>query len=215
MSRIEIFFRDCLGALKRIASQSNGEASLDDVMQETWLIANDLAVAGHPMDLASPVDQDSMLGKLYGRFVLRMRTCIGLALRLDKNWDLDDDEAGPRLSDRLRADELSNPLKLLEKREEPDIDELALARRRSYSQATAYAICLARWQSAASLATYLCIALGTLNTRLRHWRAWVERQPSLFDGVEQIAEDFRPLPGVLPAPEIAVRYDGEQQAWEF
>lgn len=215
MSRIEIFFRDCLGALKRIARQSKGEASVDDLMQEAWVIANELAVAGHPMDLASPADQDSMLGKLYGRFVRQMRTCIGLALRLDKNWDIGDDEAGPRLSDKLHADELSNPLKLLEKREEVGLDELDVARQRSYSQATAYAICLARWSSVASLATYLCITLGTLSGRLRHWRTWVERQPSLFDGIEQIAEDFTPLPGAPQAPDIVVSYDGEQQAWEF
>lgn len=212
VSPIEIFLRDCLKDLKRIAVATRGDASLDDVKSEAWLMAYDLASRGDPLDLASTEGKDSMLRKLYGKLVLRMRTCIGFARRLDKDWDQSSEDTGPRLSDRLRADELSDPLNSLEHREK--LDALEAARWHSYSQATAYAICLTRWSSAV-LATYLCITLGTLNCRLRHWRAWVERQPSLFDGIEQVAPDFTPLAGVPLAPDDDVRCDGEQRSWKF
>lgn len=213
VSPIEIFYRDCIDGLKRVVRDARGDASLDDVKNEAWIVAHDLAAKGNPLDLTSPIDQDSMIGKLYCKFVLPMRTCIGFALRLDKDWDKGDDDAGPRLGNTVKGPELSDPARALEEREVPTVLEASC--RRSYSQATAYAICLHRWPDASSLARYLAIKLETLNARIRYWRAWIAYQPSLFDGIEQVVPDFTPLAGVPLAPADDVRYDGEQQAWEF
>lgn len=154
-----------------------------------------------------------MLGKLYGKFVLRMRTCIGLALRLDKDWDKGDDDTGPRLCHTVKGPELSDPARALEEREAPTV--LEASRFRSYSQATAYGICLHQWPDASSLAGYLAIKLETLNARIRYWRAWIGYQPSLFDGIEQISLDFVPRRGTLAAPSIDLLYEDRQQAWAF
>lgn len=177
-------------------------------------MAHDLAAKGKPLDLASPADQDSMLSKLYGKLVRPLRTRIGFALRLDNGWDKDDSEIGPRLGDKLEAPETSDPLKAAVLREEPSLLEVTI--RRSYSQATAYAICLHRWPDASSLAGYLAIKLETLNARIRYWRHWITYQPSLFDGIERISLDLRPLPGIPSAPEgIADSGDESQQSWDF
>jgi hypothetical protein len=210
---LEIFFRDCIAGLKRIAAATRGDASLDDVKNEAWAMALDLTAKGTPLDLALPADQDSMLGKLYGKLVRPLRTCIGFALRLDKDWDQEDGEIGPRLGETLEAPETSDPLKAAALREEPTL--LELTRRHSYSQATAYAICLTRWPDKASLAIYLAIALQTLNNRIAFWTAWIEYQPSLFDGIDFIDLDFTPTEGSALAPRIVVSLDGEQQAWSF
>lgn len=213
MSPIEVFFRDCVAALKRVAGHSRGDASLDDVKNEAWVMAEESALAGRPLDLTTSEGQDSLIRRLYGKFVKSLQTRIGNALRLDKDWDRADDAPGPTLADSIRAPETSNPLLALELRQA--LTPLELACRRSYSQATAYAICLHHWHDAKSLALYLCIGVDTVRCRIRYWGRWVEYQPSLFDGLEQIGLDFRPRRGVPVASDIAIHLDGQQQAWAF
>lgn len=213
MTPLEIFYRDCIKDLKRIAGETRGDASIDDLKNEAWIIARRLEVKGSPLDLSSPDGQDSMLGKLYGKFVMPMKTCIGFALRLDKDWDKSDEDAGPRLGDTVAGPELSDPARALEERETPTA--LEASRLRSYSQATAYAICLHRWPDAGSLAAYLAITLETLNAKVRYWKLWIGHQPSLFDGIEQISHDFTPRRGALVLPRIDFHCDDQQQAWAF
>lgn len=213
MSPHEIFFRDCIAGLKRIVTHSRGDVSLDDVKNEAWLMTEEFALAGRPLDLSCPEDQDSMIGRLYFKFVKRMKTKIGLALRLDRDWDRSDDEASPVLADTLIASEASDPSLALERREDPS--PLELARTRSYSQATAYAICLSRWLDFKSLAEYLGIEVGTLRNRVRRWRAWVIIQPSLFDGIEYIAPGFIPPPGKAKFLIDRGYVKCEQHAWSF
>lgn len=173
----------------------------------------DLAIAGRPLDLSCPEDQDSMIGRLYSKFVKRMQTKIGLAFRLDRDWGRSDDEGRSLLADMLVAPETSDPSLALEQREDPS--PLELARKCSYSQATAYAICFSRWPDFRSLAEYLGIKIGTLRSRERRWRAWVDLQPSLFDGVEYIASDFLPSPGKVKLPIDRGHVECEQHAWSF
>lgn len=187
---------------------------MDDLKNEAWAMALDLEYKGQPMDLASPADQDSMLGKLYGKFVRPLRTRIGFALRFDKDWDKSDEDAGQRLHDTVPASELSDPVRALEEREVTTA--LDTIRLHSYSQATAYAICLHRWSDTGSLANYLAIKLETLNTRVRYWRNWIKYQPSLFDGIERVSLDFRPHPGTPSACEgISDQEDERQQSLGF
>lgn len=213
MSPFEIFIRDCISRLRRIAASSNGDASVDDLKNEAWVMAHDWPERETPFDLTTPDDQESLLSELYRKFVGRMRTRIGLALRLDKDWEKSDEDAGPRLADKLVAHETADPIRELEQREE--VSPLELACRRSYSQATAYAVCLHRWDSSLSLADYLGIKGGTLWGRIRYWKVWIEYQPSIFDGVAQISPDFTPLRRDRIPPAAQVYMDGEQHAWKF
>lgn len=213
MPNIEIFFRDCLARLKQIVSRSNGDVSIDDVKNEAWVMDHDSASAGRYLDLSLSSDQEAMLGKLYGKFVLNLRTRIGLALRLDKNWDAAGSDDGPLLAERIAAPLQSDPLMALELREVPD--PLDVIRHHSYSQATAYAICLDKWPTREALAEFLGIKLYTLMARVRFWRRWIKYQESLFDGIEHISRDFTPLERqvISAAP---LRYlEGDQHAWAF
>lgn len=213
MSPLEIFFRDCIAGLKRIVRHSRGEVSLDDVKNEAWVMTEELAIAGRPLDLSCPDDQDSMIRRLYSKFVKRLKTRIGMALRLDRNWDRNDGEAGTGLAGTLVASEASDPSLALERREDPN--PLELAQTSSYSQATAYAICLSRWPDFNSLAEYLGIEVGTLSDRIRRWRAWVRLQPSLFDGIEYIALDFIPLPGQRKYSVSSMYVESQQHPLRF
>lgn len=213
MQPIDVFLRNCLSGLRRISGASRGDLSIEDVKGEAWVMAHELALAGKPLDLTSPVGQDAFLRKLYGKLILSMRTAVGFARRLDKGWDQEDDDTGSTLSNMLTADESSDPLRALEMRE--NLTPLELACIHSYSQATAYAICLDRWKGMDALALYLSIQTCSLEKRIRYWRAWVEYQPSIFDGIERIGLDFMPLRRFpFPALEV-IALDGEQYAWCF
>lgn len=214
MSPFEIFIRDRLARLKAIVAKSNGDASLDDLTNEAWMIDRKLALAGTPLDLRLPEDQELMLGKLYGRFILRMKTKIGFAWRLDKDWDKEDEDAGPSLSYRVTAPELSNPLLALEAREQVE-EEAPFTLSHSYSQAAVYEVCLRQWGSAALLADYLAVGATALLNRIAYWRGWIEYQSSLFDGIERIDPDFTPLPGTLLPSVLQTPIDGRQSVWDF
>ena len=211
--QIDFFFRECMAALRRIVAAAKGDVSLDDVKNEAWLIANDPKESPEPLDLTSPTHQDSLLNILYRKFVGRLRTSVGRAARLDDGWDSAEDDGKPRLRDTLRAHDLADPLCLLEHQEQ--IDPLEQARLRSYSQATAYVICLTKWPSTLALSIYLCIKLSTLDARVRNCRAWITYQPSLFDGVEYISRDFMPARGKQLLEQQTTHYDDRQLAWTF
>lgn len=192
MSPLELFFRECLSALKRIVSAARGDITLADVKNEAWVLAAELAEKGRPLDLNDAGDRDSLIGKLYGRMVKPLKTRVGFALRLDKDWD-NESADGVRLADVISAPDTMDPVRLLEERQMPTPVEIAC--QESYSQATAYAVCLYRWPDEFSLAQYLCITRDTLRDRIGRCRFIVTVQPSLFDRVDRISMGFSPLQG--------------------
>lgn len=192
MSSLEQFFKECLSSLKRIVRAARGDVTLEDVQNEAWALSAELEARGQPLDLREAKDRDSLIGKLYGRMVSPLRTRVGFAVRLDKNWD-DESGDGMRLVDVISAPEMADPLRQLEERQA--LTPVEVACRESYSQATAYAVCLYRWPDEFSLAKYLCITRDTLRDRVGRCRMVVSLQPTLFDRVERFPEDFCPAPG--------------------
>lgn len=212
MSPLDHFFRDCIAALRRIVGAARGDLTLDDVKNEAWLLTTELEHKGLALDLNDESGRNSLIGRLYTRLVKPMRTQVGFALRLDKNWD-DEAAGGVRLADVLSDPEAKDPLQQLESREA--FSPLELACLESYSQATAYAVCLYHRPDESALATYLCITRDTLQDRVRRSRLVVTVQSSLFDRLERFPIDFCPVRGrmyfVLELPEIPV----EQGAFCF
>ena|SRR6218665_414477 len=94
-------------------------------------------------------------------------------------------------------------------------DSLALIRH-SYSQASAYFILLDRFDwSAEDLAEHLRVAVDTLRGRIKWFGAWIRYQPSLFDRLQFIEQDFNPTQAKRYAPRISVEGEGYQWAWVF
>jgi hypothetical protein len=65
------------------------------------------------------------------------------------------------------------------------------------------------------IASYLAIAVSTLMGRLRFVRQIVKVQPSLFDRVERISQDFMPKPGKQYVEKSEQHLLGSQWAWKF
>ena len=193
-AHIEIFLEDRSADLKRIARSTKGDASFEELGSEAWLIALKIGERrGFATDFADLDDQEQVLAWLYKRFVDYADKRMHYAARLDD--DSEDEEGssvGSVLARLLAAPEASDPLILLQTTEEQK-DYLAMVRSR-YSQATAYVLLLLRL-GRDELAAYLLIGRATLANRIRRAADWFGVQPSMFDGIEVIDEDFMPAPG--------------------
>lgn len=109
------FLRDHDDDLKRIASASRREWSVDDVRNQAYVLAFDIgAKLGQPLDLANPDDALLLIRWLYNECVKYTETVVRYATRLDHADRGDDDRDHHWLQDRLAADDGADPLSLLE-----------------------------------------------------------------------------------------------------
>ncbi|MDY0748968.1 hypothetical protein SNE35_31005 [Paucibacter sp. R3-3] len=179
--------------LRRIARQTCGEHTAEDVEVEAWLIAERIATKrGFAINFSHRADQEQVLAWLYGHLVKYADKQLRYAMKLDKDWDKEDaDSAVHTMARLLTAPDVFDPAILLLRREEIP-DPLSLTRH-SYSQASAYVILLCRFDwDAQELAEHLRIVEQTLLARLRWFGAWTRWQAGLFDGLQTIAIDFEP-----------------------
>jgi len=203
--------------LRRIARQTRGEHSLEDVAAEVWLMAERIATKrGFAFNFSHRCDQEQLLAWLYNHLVKYADKRLRYAVKLDKDWDNEDAESTTHSMARLlAAPDSFDPAVLLLKRETGP-DPLLLTRH-SYSQASAYVILLCRFDwDTEELATHLHIVTRTLLARLRWCGAWTRWQASLFDGLQVIALDFEPTKARALAPRMQASGAADaQQTWPF
>lgn len=210
------FFKDRVKDLKQIARGAQGDLELSDVENEAWIEAQKLGESrGAPVNFLDHGDQEHLLARLYNRLVKYANTTLRYAVRLDKDWDREESTAfGATLARLLTAPASYDPVVSLEASQ--DGDEVQAAVQRSYSEAAAYVLLLMRFDwEAKDLAIHLRIALASLRLRLRIAGFKVKFQPSLFDGVAKIPEDFPANVRPERVTRQPVHLEGEQVAWTF
>ncbi|SDN51265.1 hypothetical protein [Polaromonas sp. JS666] len=210
------FFKDRAEDLRRIVRGSKGDVELGDVESEAYLAAEDIGnKRGYPFDFTDQVDQQTLLGRLYNRLVKFADKNIRFAVKLDTDWDREESTSfGATLARLLTAPASYDPVVSLEATQ--DGDEVQAAVQRSYSEAAAYVLLLMRfnWEPK-DLAIHLRVALASLRLRLRIAGFKVKFQPSLFDGVDKIPQDFPANVRPDRVTRQPVHLEGEQVAWTF
>ncbi len=209
------FLVECGQALRQLAKATRGEHRLEDVRQQAWLEARELAnEQGCPPALLDPAFQQQVIHRLY-RKLFHAGRWFRSAARLDHGFN--DDDARP-LASRLVSDEGRDPLhELLEAQataaKPPDEDRLPLslalawvlllrrhdqrmrtvAMRLLISVSHAYRCCArAKWLAAHQLPIPLQREPGNASLQLGPWRRRrAERVP------RQLAFDFDDRPGLL------------------
>jgi hypothetical protein len=210
------FFKDRVEDLRRIAYGSQEDLELSDVQNEAWIEAQKLGESrGVPVDFLNRGDQEHLLARLYNRLVKYASRTLGYAARLDEDWDREESTSfGATLSRLLTSPASDDPQISLEAAQDSDL--LHAAVQRSYSEAAAYVLLLMRFDwEAMDLARHLRIALHTLRVRLKIAGYKVKFQPSLFDGVQKIPEDFPASVRPERVTRQPVHLEGEQVAWTF
>ncbi|TAL92543.1 MAG: hypothetical protein EPN73_25245 [Paraburkholderia sp.] len=184
--------------LKRIAGSTQGEYTVDDLKSEAWLVFADLRE--HLGEDVEPEDEQlqstviAKIQKFFGRFVNRP---MRFAARLDRD-DVDDDGdfVTNSIAARLSAPEAYEPHVAFEQREESDEARRVLGAR--FSEAVAYLRVLDHFDGEKPvIARYLEIHSRTLDARLMRAETFAKLQPSMFDGIEVLPDDFLPRRGVV------------------
>jgi hypothetical protein len=196
-----------------ISKRACGEYTLADLQQAAWIAAVELGQErGREIDFGIVSDRETVLSRLYLEVVRRADKRVRFAVRIDQ---ADEDEQG--LAARVKR-ELAADTKPVGDDADPDEEDVnwAEAVRGSYSEAAAYAILLRRFEwNRRALAEHLRITLATLRDRVGRAVAWAMVQPSLFDGINLIDEEFV----AARARERACRHGlcghGTQVEWDF
>ncbi|AMP37325.1 hypothetical protein [Ralstonia solanacearum] len=179
--------------LRRIANRSRGETTVEDLQAEAWLVAEELSRdRDPPPDAGDKGFHQQILGRLYNRFVKFADKRLRFAVRLDEQRE--DDEGGMRenpIAAALAAPEDYDPSRALEKREDERGQELQVLGH--FAEAVAYLrIFAAMKNDRCAIADHLAIAACTLRRRMKRAEWVVKLQPSLFDGITAIPDDFMP-----------------------
>jgi len=149
--------------LKRIARQSKGEITLQELESEVIIAISDFEVKYEcDFDHLSFTDQDWLLKRLYFKFVKRIDHKFKYAHRIDQELENAD---GSTWITELPAEETSDPLQYaLFEESNREIEQLLAD---SYSEAKAYVISFDHFnQDKTELSTFFSITGNTLNNRV-------------------------------------------------
>lgn len=215
----EAFAKFCslhIAAFRRIAAATRGEVEAGEMQGEAWLLIQDIeSREGRVLDLNAADDQQSLLRRLYNKLVKFPDRTIRFASKLDAPARGGEGQTvGDHLEPFLAAPTSFDPAARIEHAEALEEEQASL--RRSYSQATAYVLLLQRFRfDKTVLAQHLQLAVATLDGRIRSAAASVKVQPSVFDGVEVIADDFQPTIARPVARVAAQGLPPAQSFWRF
>lgn len=187
--------------LRRIASRSRGEITVEDLQTEAWIVTEELS---RDCDLAPDVDdkgfQQQILGRLYNRFVKFADKRLRFAVRLDDQRE--DEDGGMRENSTmatLSAAEDYDPSRALEKQEDEHRQERQM--QGHFAEAVAYLRMFATMKNdCRAVADHLAIGVSALHKRMKRAERVVKLQPSLFDGISATPENFMPPRGVQRLP---------------
>ncbi|WP_420996343.1 hypothetical protein ACKI2N_012820 [Cupriavidus sp. 30B13] len=179
--------------LRRIAGRSNGEVTVEDLQSEAWLVADEIGRGSNvPPDPADKRFHQQILARLYNRFVKFADKRLRFAVRLDEQReDEDGDSRVNAVAAALAAPDGYEPTQALEAREEERTQEREL--RACFAEAVAYVRVFSNMKNdRLAISGHLAIAACTLRRRVVRAERAVRLQPSLFDGIAVIPEDFMP-----------------------
>lgn len=208
------FLKDKKSDLRGIARRTHGEMSIQDVENEAWIIAQEIeSKRGYPIDFSDPDEHKVVLSWLSMQCVTRKHSINRYAARLDYEHD-HDDGAASSLLDRLKADDVSDPLiRIIQEQDSADAEALLAA---SYSQAAAYvAVFFCFRYDRDEICAYLVISDATLMSRIQFAILSIYHQSSLFDGIERIDESFMPRRGRQRVIRPEHQLVSTQSSWNF
>ncbi len=188
---------DILPDLRRIAGQTQGECTVDDLINDAWLLAFELQCDETQANILSQDFKKMLISRLFNRFCKffskRLRRT---AIRLDDFGNDDDDGGKSNWLESLTASEEADPFVQLCRKEEMQEKEDRL--KASYSEAAAYFLSQENLKSRRlNIAEYLALSWRWVRHKMKRARDWVQRQSSLFDGIEVIDDNFLPIPNRL------------------
>lgn len=179
--------------LRRIARRTRGETTVEDLQTEAWLVAEELSRdCDPPPDVEDKSFHQQILGRLYNRFVKFADKRLRTAVRIDEQHA--DEDGGMQensIAATLTARDDYDPSKAMEALQEAHQQEMQV--QGHFAEAVAYFRILSTMKNDRyAVADHLAIAVSTLHCRIKRAEWVIQLQPSLFDGITAIPNDFMP-----------------------
>lgn len=186
---INEFLENIKPRLRNIASRTKGEAGLDDLLNEAYLLL--VEFEGKCSREPTLDDRGWVIGRIFNKYIKWTDYKFRNALRLEGV----EDEEGDSFYLDLPGPAINDPLvEILQKEEQLGYESLLTE---SYSEAKAYVVTFRNFnENKVLLCNYLYITRGTLNKRFDRSLMVLTNQPSLFDAIESIDESFTPKLGL-------------------
>lgn len=179
--------------LRKIAGGSSGEVSVEELHAETWIAAAELSGGQCPPDPADDVFCRKILSRLWKKFGRFADRPLKFAYRLDEDRDDDEGARENHIAASLQGPASLEPEAALMARQEARKQDEAVRLGERFAEAVAYVrMCDGFHRDWAAMASHLAIAESTLFARMRRARRTVEVQPSMFDGIEIVPQDYMP-----------------------
>lgn len=172
------FFDSHRKELLRISRATRGEASLEDVQAEAWLMVAELRTKGIEIDLEQAEHRQLLIARLYQHLVRYAELNVRYAVRLDHAPSGEEGAAHP-LAYLLAADECSDPAVALMHAQEHEKSSNHAVLNPHQSLASAYLRLLDHLgHRMAAVADHLRISLSYCYQRCAHTRSLaVQQQP--------------------------------------
>lgn len=181
--------------LTHLAELTSREQSVDDLKSEAWILSEEIKVErGRYIEPEDEELQSTIMERLFkrhGKFVNRQ---FRHAVRIDQEERNTDGEFMTNsVFARLSGPAQHEPEVAAQQAEETVEAQAAIAAR--FSEAVAYFHMFDHFDgSSEALASYLAIAAGLLQRRVRRAERITREQPSMFDGITGIPRDFMGKP---------------------
>jgi hypothetical protein len=204
------FLEKVSGRLSRIAWSAKINLRAKDLHGDVWIAASEIGEKrGRPIDFRDPADQELVLARVYSQNRRLRDGSLYHAVSLDAEND-----EGLRWSERIGESVSSDPVAVLTRRAKAIEEDVGIAR--NYSQYAAYTVALTNFDSDPPLlSAHLAISEGALKQRMSKAVEIVERQNSMFDGLEEIDPAFMPLAGREPVAKEEVTIEAAQRELAF
>ncbi len=195
-SFFERLIEPMLDQLRRIASTTRKEYTVDDLKVDAFIAANDyqqeLGIELEPEDEKL---QEAVLKKLWKAFGKFANRTLRTAFRLDQeSVDDNGEQQVNSVVAGLAAPDTYEPEIALERAQEHAANIRLLNER--FCESIAYLHILDHFDGDKPIiARYLAIHAKTLDARLLRAEIFAEFQPSMFDGIEAVPAGFLPPPG--------------------
>ena len=209
----EDFLKKMLNDFRRISRATKNEMTVGDLQSEAWIIADKISKRrGFDIDFSDPDDANLIVSAVYVEKVRHGDWRMRRSIRIDQDNPNDDHTA--QWHELLPATPASDPLVSLLERESGLSAEMML--RSSFSQAAAYVSIFFDFNyDRSEICAYLVISNNILARRLKMAADSVRAQPSLFDRIEQISENFMAIRGPQYITRIEQESKSTQWSWEF
>lgn len=192
-AKFKQFFSTLRSGFKRIVQASQGEATVEDLESEAWILTTELESKNNiQLDLTDTNLQTKILARLYNRHIKGYGSqSVRHTISIDKTYlNAQGEEQENYIFAQLTTLATDEPDGILGRFEKENEQETKIAAR--FSEIIAYVRILEQLCTYRAVTEHLSVCTSTLHRKIHNAKEVSKKQASLFDGITIIPANFIP-----------------------